>query len=177
MHKAWLVSRRVFPAFVAIGLIAALAAACGSSNTASGTATGASPTIEFQTPAGSASASGSAPAGGSSTASAGGSSTASAGGAATTLQISAGPGDKYDQHTRTVPAGAPVTVEFTTTDSRIHNFAVYDTKGGKELYTGDLFKGPNVTKDEKFTAPSKAGNYYFQCDVHPDQMNGTLVVQ
>ena len=177
MRKAWQISRRVLPAVVAIGLIAALAAACGSGNSTSGTATGASPTIEFQTPAGSASASGTTPAGSSSTASAGGSSTAGAGGAATTLQIAAEPGDKYDKNTLTVPAGAPVTVQFTNNDSIIHNFAVYDTKGGKELYTGDLFKGPNVTKDEKFTAPAKAGNYYFQCDVHPDQMNGTLVVQ
>lgn len=165
MHKAWQVSRRAFPAIVAIGLIAALAAACGSSNSSSGTATGASPTIEFRTPA----------AGGS--AAAGGSSTAASGATPVTLQIAAEAGNVFDKKSLTVPAGAQVTVQFTNNDPIIHNFAVYDTKGGTELYTGDLFKGPNVTKDEKFTAPAKAGNYYFQCDVHPDTMNGTLVVQ
>jgi hypothetical protein len=30
---------------------------------------------------------------------------------------------------------------------------------------------------EKFTAPSTPGTYYFHCDVHPDQMNGTFIVQ
>lgn len=169
MRKAWHISRRVLPAVVAIGLIAALAAACSSDNSSSGTATGASPTIEYQTPVGGASPSGSA--------AAGGSSTAAAGATPVTLQIAAEAGNVFDKKTLTVPAGAQVTVQFTNNDPIIHNFAVYDTKGGKELYTGDLFKGPNVTKDEKFTAPAKAGNYYFQCDVHPDTMNGTLVVQ
>lgn len=76
-----------------------------------------------------------------------------------------------------MPAGAKITVNVTNDDNVIHNFAVYSAKGGTELYTGPLFKGPNVTKSDTFTAPAKAGNYYFQCDVHPDQMNGTLVVQ
>jgi plastocyanin len=76
-----------------------------------------------------------------------------------------------------VKAGAPITVKFTNNDPIIHNFSVYDKKGGTELFTGDLFKGPNVTKEEHFTAPAKPGDYYFQCDVHPDTMFGTLVVQ
>lgn len=163
MRSAWHITRRVLPALVAAGLIAALAAACGSSNTTSGTATGASPTIEFKTAVGAGSP---APAG-----------SATTGGEAETLQIAAEPGNTFDKKTLTVKAGAAVDVQFTNNDPIIHNFAVYDTKGGTELYTGDLFKGPNVTKDEKFTAPAKAGNYYFQCDVHPDTMNGTLVVE
>jgi plastocyanin len=29
----------------------------------------------------------------------------------------------------------------------------------------------------QFTTPAQAGSYYFQCDVHPTQMFGHLVVK
>lgn len=96
--------------------------------------------------------------------------------ASTTINLTA-KDTKFDQSTITVPAGQQITINFTNDDDVIHNFAVYDKPDGNELYTGDLFKGPDVTKSDTFTAPATPGNYYFQCDVHPDQMNGTLIVQ
>lgn len=163
MHRAWHSSRRILPILLAIGLIAALAASCGDDS--SSDSSDASPTIEFQTPVGSPSAA----------ASAEGSSTT--GGEAVTLEITAEPGNKFDKDSLTVPAGADVIVKFTNNDKIVHNFSVLTEKDGDSIYEGDLFKGPDVEKDEKFTAPAKPGDYYFLCDVHPDQMNGTLVVQ
>ncbi|HKS91014.1 MAG TPA: cupredoxin domain-containing protein [Tepidiformaceae bacterium] len=162
IHLRFVVTRAL-PAFASIAALAVLAAACSSSGSSSTPTPTSAPS---QAPSASASAPASA-------------SAAPSSGAAqpVTLQISAEAGNKYDKNTLTVPAGAHVTVQFDNTTDVIHNFSIYDKKGGTELYTGDLFKGPNVTKDEKFTAPAKAGNYYFQCDVHPDTMFGTLVVQ
>lgn len=184
MHSRPFVLRTLM-ACLAIGALAVFAASCSSGDDSSSDTT---PTIQFETPAGSpSSAATSAPssepssvaasstAGASSTASS--SSTAAGGGsAATTIDISA-KDTKFDKSTITVPAGQQITVKFTNDDNIVHNFAVYDKKDGNELFTGDLFKGPDVTKTETFTAPATPGNYYFQCDVHPDQMNGTLVVQ
>jgi plastocyanin len=163
---------RILPAFAAIALVVLFAAACDENST-----TPVSPTTDFTdvgaspstvvtpppSPAGSESPSSSASAGPSSS-------------AATTIDITA-KDTSFDKKTITVPAGQKITVKFTNDDSIIHNFAVYDKKDGNELFTGQLFKGPNVTKTETFDAPEKPGDYYFQCDVHPEQMNGTLVVQ
>ena len=54
-----------------------------------------------------------------------------------------------------------------------HNIGIYDAKGGKELFRGDIVTGPKTVT--YLVGPLAAGTYYFQCDVHP-AMNGTLVV-
>ncbi len=78
----------------------------------------------------------------------------------------------------TVPADAQVTINFNNQDSGVpHNFAVYQSSAA----TNAIFKGQIVTGPAKttytFTAPGKPGTYYFQCDVHPTQMNGQFMVQ
>ncbi len=55
-----------------------------------------------------------------------------------------------------------------------HNFALYDAKGGKAFFNGEI-QNTEGERTYKFTTPA-AGSYYFQCDVHPDQMNGSVVV-
>jgi plastocyanin len=83
----------------------------------------------------------------------------------------------FNTSTITVPAGANITVNFDNQDSGIpHNFAVYETSAAKNaIFTGKIITGPAKTT-YTFTAPSKPGNYYFQCNVHPTQMNGQFIV-
>jgi plastocyanin len=84
----------------------------------------------------------------------------------------------FDTHTITVSAGQPVTINFDNQDAGVpHNVAVYTNKSASsKIFGGDLSTG--VTKvTYNFTAPSTPGSYYFRCDVHPDQMNGSFIVQ
>lgn len=78
----------------------------------------------------------------------------------------------------TVPAGAQVIMNFDNQDGGVpHNVAIYQSS----TVTNTIFKGQIITGPSKttytFTAPSKPGTYYFQCDVHPTQMNGQFVVK
>ena len=76
--------------------------------------------------------------------------------------------------------GAPITIRLTNQDAGVqHNISVYRKKGDLQpLATGsksELITGPG-TGQITFTPPG-AGTFYYQCDVHPDQMNGSLIVQ
>jgi plastocyanin len=55
-----------------------------------------------------------------------------------------------------------------------HNLAFYQSKGGAEIKKGDIIDG-GETNQVSFKSPA-AGSYFFQCDVHPDQMTGTFDV-
>jgi plastocyanin len=86
-------------------------------------------------------------------------------------------------NTRSLSAGAgsQVTVTLDNQDPGIlHNIAFYKAKGStaQPLVTGS--KGNLLTGVAKesftFAAPGP-GTYYFQCDVHPDVMNGSFVVR
>ena len=99
--------------------------------------------------------------------------TASAGG---TVEIKAsGSTLKFDKEKLSAAAGT-VTIAFDNQDSGIpHNISVHegaDAKG-KTLGKTDLETGP-VTQELKLDL--KAGSYYYQCDVHPTTMKGTLTV-
>jgi len=151
MRTAWL-TRPALWMLVAAGLVSALAAACGNSGYSSATASV-------------------APSAGSSAAASG-----STTGTSTTVKLTA-KDIKYDTNRITVPAGQKITVDFTSFDSVQHTFAIYNQKGDpNSLFVAPFLTGPNKSETFAFTAPAKPGNYYFQCDVHPAQMNGTLVV-
>jgi plastocyanin len=80
----------------------------------------------------------------------------------------------------TVPAGAHVTIEFTSLDAAPHNFAVYSqSPSGEEdeVYVGETFSGPDVTVTDVFDAPAAPGEYFFRCDVHPAVMRGAFIVE
>jgi plastocyanin len=55
-----------------------------------------------------------------------------------------------------------------------HNIAIYtDSSLSEALFQGEIVTGPATAQYE--VPPEPAGEYYFQCDVHPT-MNGTVTV-
>jgi len=83
----------------------------------------------------------------------------------------------FQPTTLTFPAGAHVTVNFDNKDAQTtHNFVLF---GGPDassaaLFTGTIITGPATTQ-YTFTAPGP-GTYFFHCEVHPQQMTGTVTV-
>jgi plastocyanin len=90
----------------------------------------------------------------------------------TELSVAAS-GIAFDTPCLAAPAGQAFTIQFDNQDTVPHNVAIYSAEGGEELFKGDIITGPDtVTYDVPALDP---GQYYFQCDVHPN-MNGTFVV-
>ncbi|HEX3300283.1 MAG TPA: hypothetical protein VHW68_09235 [Actinomycetota bacterium] len=78
--------------------------------------------------------------------------------------------------TETCLVGAPgkFTVNFDNKDAGVpHNFAVLVDKGGKVIDATKVQTGPD---QETLPLDLQAGTYYFECQVHPDTMFGTLAV-
>ena len=73
-----------------------------------------------------------------------------------------------------VPAGVPSTVAFQNKDFVNHNFSIYTLEFASE-FTGDItYPEERVT----YKVPAlEAGQYLFQCDLHPADMSGPLIVQ
>lgn len=81
----------------------------------------------------------------------------------------------FDLKSFELPGSVKVRVAFNNEDTGVpHNLGIYDKEGGTELFKGDIVTGPKKVTYE-FTAPAP-GEYYFQCDVHPTQMSGTVRV-
>jgi len=101
----------------------------------------------------------------------------------TTLQITAPAGASstgFDTTCLAAPAGEGFTVQFTNDDASVpHNFEIYaDSSASKRLGgatgPGDFITGPaTATYNVDSLDP---GIYYFQCDIHPQAMNGTFAV-
>jgi len=74
------------------------------------------------------------------------------------------------------PANTKVSLRFTNDDVSVqHNVAIFTDEGQATL----LFRGGVITGPASIpyaVPPLKPGHYYFHCDVHPQQMNGTLDV-
>jgi plastocyanin len=95
-------------------------------------------------------------------------------------QVTAGGGEvaleaselSFDVERVTVPADKQVAMVFANNSSVPHNVSIYD-RNGESLFTGDTFTGPQVME---YAIPAlSAGSYEFRCDVHPQDMTGTLV--
>jgi plastocyanin len=73
-----------------------------------------------------------------------------------------------------VPAGEPWTVAFQNKDFANHNFSIYTLEFASE-FTGDItYPEERVT----YKVPAlEVGQYMFQCDIHPADMSGPLIVQ
>ena len=94
---------------------------------------------------------------------------------ANTVQITAH-NITFDKKTLTASAGN-ITIQFHNNDNGIpHNFAVYKSSSGptNEIKHTNITPGP-VTETLQLTL--QKGSYYFNCQVHPQQMFGTLIVQ
>jgi plastocyanin len=78
----------------------------------------------------------------------------------------------FDTETLTAPVGEEVTIEYDNRDDVPHNLHIL-TEDGEEPAT-EIETGP-VTQTLTFTI-DEAGSYTYVCDVHPQQMTGTLQV-
>lgn len=76
----------------------------------------------------------------------------------------------------TVPAGTQVTFTLTNKGQAVHNWHVLSVQGsdGKDITLP--LTSPGATNTMTFTI-SQPGSYNFQCDVHPQDMTGTLTVK
>jgi len=94
------------------------------------------------------------------------------GGAAVTVTAQ---GIAFDTDTIELPADAESTITFDNQDAGVpHNIAIYtDDSLSENLFPGEIITGTDTI--DYPIPPLEAGEYYFQCDVHP-QMNGTVVV-
>jgi plastocyanin len=85
-------------------------------------------------------------------------------------------GIAFDTKELHFPADTKVSLHFTNDDISIqHNVAIFADATQSTV----LFRGPTITGPASIpyaVAPLKPGHYYFHCDVHPQQMNGTVVV-
>jgi plastocyanin len=80
----------------------------------------------------------------------------------------------FDVRRLTAPAGERLTLRFANDSSVAHNVSIY-RRDGEPQFTGEIFTGPRVIE---YAIPAlAAGSYQFVCDVHPQQMSGTLVAR
>ncbi|HEY8177624.1 MAG TPA: plastocyanin/azurin family copper-binding protein, partial [Candidatus Limnocylindria bacterium] len=72
-------------------------------------------------------------------------------------------------------AGEAFTIHFVNGDDMPHNVAVYnDSSMSNEIMRGEIQNGQGEIDYE--VEALDAGQYYFDCTVHPADMNGTLYV-
>ena len=82
----------------------------------------------------------------------------------------------FDTDSIEVSAGETTDYTLVNEDTAIHNLAIYE---GDEATGEALFTSPDIDAgaEESFPIdPLKPGEYYFQCDYHP-QMAGTVTVE
>ena len=82
---------------------------------------------------------------------------------------------RFDVAEIRVPAGQQLTITFTNKEAAPHNVSIYDSSARTNTFLkGDLLRAAGTITYS--VPPLDAGQYYFQCDVHPD-MNGTVNAQ
>ena len=76
----------------------------------------------------------------------------------------------FDKESLDFPASSEIVLLFENHEAIPHNFSLYESEGGDVIFEGEILNAEGEIEYE-FETPA-AGEYYFQCDVHPDQMNG-----
>ena len=142
--------------FLALAVVAVLAAACTSSSQPAWTyAAPTSPPPSQPAASGSAAPASEAP--------------GSPGAGIGTVQISAN-NIAFEQTTVSAPAGTAFVITFDNKEAQPHNIQIKDSSG-TSMFKGDIVQGP---KQVDYQVPAlPAGSYTFVCDVHPN-MTGTL---
>jgi plastocyanin len=86
-------------------------------------------------------------------------------------------GLQFDKAELTLTADAHVSLTLQNQDAGIqHNLSIYQDESAQQpIFQGEIFEGP-ATKVYAFTETAPPGHYYFHCDVHPQQMHGTVTV-
>jgi plastocyanin len=74
-------------------------------------------------------------------------------------------------------AGKPFTLTFDNQDRVPHNLAIFrgSDAEGTTVFRRPPFRGPRVVEEQ--VPALRAGDYFFHCDVHPQAMQGKLVVR
>ncbi|MEX0791373.1 MAG: cupredoxin domain-containing protein [Actinomycetota bacterium] len=78
----------------------------------------------------------------------------------------------FDKTELAIPADTEFVLVFNNMEAQPHNVAILEAQGSANaLFRGTIVTGPEVL--EETVSPIAAGEYYFQCDVHPN-MAGTV---
>lgn len=78
----------------------------------------------------------------------------------------------FDKKELAIPADTEFVLAFNNQEAQPHNVAILEAQGSANaLFRGAIITGPKLA--EETVEPIPAGEYYFQCDVHPN-MNGTV---
>ena len=83
--------------------------------------------------------------------------------------------NKFDKRCLAAPADQAFTIDFSNLDRGIpHNVAIYEDETAQKVYfKGELVDGPGKTT---YSVPAlSAGKYFFRCDPHAEEMNGTFI--
>ena len=81
---------------------------------------------------------------------------------------------EFSEECLAAPANEAFKINFENKDVAKHNVAIYaDESAAEELFSGEIVGNGKITYD---VPALPGGTYFFQCDVHPDAMNGTFVV-
>ena len=83
------------------------------------------------------------------------------------------PTTKYDTDSLTIPAGQDVSIEVINEETDVpHNLAIFQGEDGEDILSRvQICDGPCA---QTVTINLPAGEYQFRCEVHSDQMSGTI---
>jgi plastocyanin len=84
-------------------------------------------------------------------------------------------GSAFDPSDFSVPADADVVIAITNEDSVAHNFTVYKDDAFTEMQ-GTTLPLPAGGAGNVF-GTFAAGEYYFRCEIHPEQMQGSFTAE
>jgi plastocyanin len=82
---------------------------------------------------------------------------------------------KFDTKELRVPANTQVTILFVNDDTAVpHDFTIWTKKDGKKIAGTEIITGP---ARQSITVNLAPGQYYFNCTVHPTEMEGKVIAQ
>ena len=83
----------------------------------------------------------------------------------------------FDKTQLVVPAGQEFTITMVNRGQAPHNVHIFESQGGPSIAATDPILITGGQSGTLRTTIGRPGSYYYQCDYHPAEMTGTLVVQ